>query len=89
MAALESAHAHLDKCALVLSKLKANNAASCVVFPVSSSCIGRFMSEAMGTGSVGDDKENRPADIVILDQHIDFTSSTGIQVRSAPYCFII
>ena len=68
----------------MIPKLKADESTSCVVCPVSSSCIDRFMSEAMGTGSADDDKENRPANIVILDQYIALTSSTDVQVHSTP-----
>jgi len=65
---------------LVLPKLKADKDLSCVVCPISSSCIDRFMDESMGTGSRLDDKQNRPADIVILDQNIDVTSNVGVQI---------
>jgi hypothetical protein len=65
---------------LVLPKLKADKASSCVVCPVSSSCIDRFMSESIGASST-DDKENRPAGIAILDQHISFTNSAGVETH--------
>ena len=69
----------------MIPKLNADKSTSRVVCPVSSSCVGRFMKESIGAGSA-DGKENRPADILILDQHIAFTDSASAQVRSAPLC---
>ena len=43
----------------------------------------------MGKGSRLDDKQNRPADIVILDQNIDVTSNVGVQVCSNFFTYFL
>jgi len=45
------------------------------------------MDESIGTSSL-DDKQNQPADIVILDQHIAVTSNAGVQVFRTVFTFL-